>query len=99
MCGKMEWIKELVIIDKSLWPAKAMPNVIRGPKDNINVRILQTMISGAVSPFFWAWDQNVRSFCVCGVLWAPSDTLGEPRVQRLGKKLITEMACLLGPYC
>ena len=35
--------------------------VCRAPKDHINTRILQTMVSGT-------WNQHVRHCCLCGLL-------------------------------
>ena len=42
------------------------PELVRAPRDDINIRILQIMMSGPLS--IGPWKQNVRSLCLCGLL-------------------------------
>ena len=48
-------------------PGLSLKNfVARAPKDHINIRILEKLISGI--PLMGPWNQNVRSLCLRGLL-------------------------------
>ena len=54
------------------------PNT-RAPKDNMNMRILQTMVS-VIPPCLGPWRQNLRFLCSCGLLGPYTQELSSPQV-------------------
>ena len=57
--------------------------MIRAVRDHINIRILQTMVSGF--PLLWGLGTRMSDPCVYVVFWAPNDDVGVSKIQGSGR--------------